>query len=436
MIVRYRAPTVLLAAVLIAGVLPAHAGQNGGALSLDECIAQATASSQSLHSSRFHQYAAQARASSAQAGRWPTFSGIASYDYASEVTTIDIPFGQSWRSIEFGDGNTYRFAVGVDVPLYTGGALGAAAHAERAEAKATTFDVAADSLGIVHDVRTTFYRALSSRSQLDAARIAVRRLERRLEQVNGRIDIGTGSEEERVQATARLRESEQRMLAAELQSVTDELALGTAIGRPGERIAPHGDLDASPLTGAVPTDAAFESRPELAALEARRNESALRARVALGALLPSVVANAQMNYGRPGVDPVRNDWMSWASARVSLAWTLFDRGARHQKLEAARATARAVEAARTDVYRLLEGAFEAAQVRLDYAKRQSEKAAERLEAERRRLELVTGRRNQGMATESELLDAHDDLADAEAAEVAARAAVRLAESDLLYAAGR
>jgi outer membrane protein TolC len=41
-----------------------------------------------------------------------------------------------------------------------------------------------------------------------------------------------------------------------------------------------------------------------------------------------------------------------------------------------------------------------------------------------------------MATETELLDATDDLADAETAEVAARAAVRLAEADLLYTAGR
>ena len=432
----YRTLTLLALVAFAAGAATARGEGGDRALTLDECIAHATASSQALHSSRNRHDAARARANSAQANRWPTLGAAAAYDYASEVTSIDIPLGPTPRTIEFGDGNTYRFSLGVDVPLYTGGALGATARAERAEAGAAAHDVAADSLGVVRDVRAAFFRALGSRSQLDAARVAVRRLERHLEQIRGRIDIGTASEEERVQATARLYGAEQRMLRAELESVTDELALGTAIGRPGDRVAPGGALDASLLSGATPGDGTFESRPELAALGARRDESDLRARAALGALLPSVVASAHMSYGRPGVDPVENEWMSWASARVSLAWTLFDRGARHQRVEAARATARAIDATRSDLHRRLQGAFETARVRLDFAMRQSAKASQRVEAERRRLELVGGRREQGMATETELLDAHDDLADAEASEVAARAAVRLAESDLLYAAGR
>lgn len=429
----------LAAALVAAAAFGARAGENDAGvttLGLDGCLAQAAANSETIRSARFKRAAAEARASSAQASRWPTLGGTAVYDYASEVTKIDIPLGPSPRTIEFGDGNTWRFALGVDVPLYTGGALGATAHAERAEAGAAALDVAADSLGVVRDTRTAFYRALAAHARADVARAAVRRLERHLDTIAKSIDIGAASEEERVQVTASLREAEQRALAAELEQVTAEMALGTAIGRPGERIVPGGDLDASLVSSAALGDEPFESRPELGALEARRRESDHRARAAFGALLPSLVASAQMNYGRPGVDPVQNDWMSWASARVSLAWTFFDRGARHQKAMAARAGARAIDATRADVHRHLEAAFDAATVRLDYARRQSVKAAERLEAERRRLDLVSGRREQGMATETELLDAQDDLAAAEAADVAARASVRLAETDLLYAAGR
>jgi len=433
---RVLTPLAVAVAVVCATAAPPRAQEDAPSLTLEACIAQATASSRALDASRLRRDAADARANSAQASRWPTLGGVAAYDYASEVTSITIPLGPTPRTIEFGDGNTYHFAVGVDVPLYTGGALGATARAERAEAGAASFDVTADSLGVVREVRAAYYRALASRAQRATAGVAVQRLQRHLDLVTGRIDIGAGSEEERVQTTAHLREAEQRMLAAELQEATDQLTLGTAIGRPGARVVPAGDLDASLLSGPAPEEGAVESRPELAALAARRDESDHRARAALGALLPSIVASAQMNYGKPGVDPVQNDWMSWASARVSLAWTLFDAGARHQKVEAARAGARAIDAARADLQRRFQGAFETATVRLEYARRQAEKAAQRLEAERQRLDFVAGRRDQGMATESELLDAHDDLADAENAEVAARAAVRLAEADLLYAAGR
>ncbi len=429
---RRRAMTLVYAAVLIASATAARAQDSTRTLTLDACIAQAATNSQALLASRFQNDAARARAENAQATRWPRIGADASYDYASKVFAIDVPP----TPVNFGDGNTYHVSVGVDVPLYTGGTMGATARAERAEANATALDVAADSLGVVRDVRTAYFRALASRSQLDVARVTVRRLERHLEQIAQQIGVGASSEAERVQTTARLREAEQRMLGVESRSITDEIALGTAVGLSGERIAPGGNLDASLLGGTNVAPEMVDSRPELASLAVRRDESDLRARAAWGALLPSVVAGARWNYGRPGVDPITNDWMSWGSAHVGLAWTLFDRGARHQNVDAARATARAIDATRTDLNQRLRSAFETAKVRLDYAERQSEKAAERLQVGKQWLDLVTGRRDQGMATESELLDAVDDLADAEASDVAARAAVRLAESDLLYAVGR
>lgn len=434
MLAGYRFAAVLVATTVAPEAAVARA--DATELDLDACIAQAAERSDAIRSARFRHRAARARASGAEAQRWPTLGALASYDYASEVTSIDIPLGPSPRTIEFGDGNTWRIALGVDVPLYTGGALGAVARAERSGAGAAALDVATDSLAVIRDVRVAFYRTLSSRAQLDAARVAVRRLERHMETVTAGIDIGTASEEERVQITARLYDAEQRMLAAEMENITAGIALGTAIGRADTRVTPRGDLGASLLGPGGPADGAFESRPELEALDARRRESELRARAAFGDLLPSVVASAYMNHGKPGVDLVDNEWMTWASARVSLAWTLFDRGARRSSVDAAQALARAVDATRAAVHRRLEGAYETATVRLEYAGRLAAKAAERVAVERRRLEFVTGRYDQGMATETELLDAHDDLADAEAAEVAATASVRLAESELLYAAGR
>jgi outer membrane protein len=430
---RHRAMTLVCVAALLAGAAPARAQDSTQTLTLDACIAQAASNSQTLLASRFQNDAARARAENAQAKRWPRIGADASYDYASEILSIGFP---SAPPVSFGDGNTYRVSVGVDVPLYTGGAMGATARAERAEANATALDVVADSLGVVRDVRSAYFHALASRSQLEVARVAVRRLDRHLDRITQQIGVGASSEAERVQTTARLREAEQRMLGAESRSITDEIALGSAIGLSGERIAPGGNLDASLLGGTSLAPDMVDSRPELASLAVRRDESDLRARAAWGALLPSVVAGARWNYGRPGVDPITNDWMSWGTAHVGLAWTLFDRGARHQNVDAARATARAIDATRTDLHQRLQSAFETAKVRLDYAERQSEKATERLQVGKQWLDLVTGRHDQGMATETELLDAVDDLADAEASDVAARVAVRLAESDLLYAVGR
>lgn len=433
---------VALAIGLVAGSGAGAAAQESGAPSdtasvqtvgLDACVREAVSTSQRLDAARQQQTAAAARADGAQARRLPRVSASGTYDYMSEVERFTIPGA---GTITLGDGNTYVFGVGVDVPVFTGGALAATAHAARDEARATNYDVAGDSLSVVREARMAFYRALASRAEHAAAKTAVNRLQRHLARVEDALSIGTASDEARVETVARLRAAEQRMIAAEEQAVADEFALGRIVGRPGERVAPAGDIHTSILGAAPLQGTAYEKRPELTALAVRRRESDLRARAAIGSLLPSLSAGARYNVGRPGVDPIADQWMNWASAHVALSWTLWDWGARMRQVDEARASARAIDARRTDVHRRLQEAFATASSRIDFARRQGEKATQRRAAEARRLELVGARHDAGMASETEYLDAQDDLAEAEAAEVQTVAALRLAEAELLYAAGR
>ncbi|MBD3333909.1 MAG: hypothetical protein GF355_00150, partial [Candidatus Eisenbacteria bacterium] len=374
----------------------------------------------------------------AGARRLPSIGTQARYTFVSEVLELDLdlPLPDAPPSIRFGDEHRYELSLGLQAPLYTGGRLSATARARSAGAMAAAHDVAADSLRVVMQTRAAFYRALGAAAEAQAALVAVGRLQRRLIDIEAEITAGTGVEEARLQVRARLAEAEQRELAAVERLETALLALGELVGRPGERIKPQGELDRSLLQHGALEALSPAQRPELDALTARHRMSEAMARSARAAFYPSLNLGARASYGRPGVDLIANDWMSWGTAEVSLHWTVWDWGARSDEAQQAQAAERATAAQRSAAARRFREVWEAARVRLRSTQRQLDKAEERVALERERMRLVSGRWRQGMASETELLDAHDDLAAAEAAAAAMRARLRLAEVELLFASGR
>jgi outer membrane protein TolC len=443
---------VLVTTLMFARAEPVAAQEPPRGYDLQQCLHMALENSSRLRASRETQNASKAQIDQARARRWPTLSVGAQAAYQSEVNQIDLAAPIS-QSIRFGDYDSYGLVAGVDVPLYTGGTLAASERAQRAAAHASDFDEAADSLLVVRDVRLSFFAALGAQAEVDAADLAVNRLQRHLEQLHGQVRAGAASTEAQLQVESRLRSAEQRLLSAKEERTVRRLQLGRALGQPELPVTPEGKLDQSLLAGgpvpegavgAASQDSAFteppssevSARPELHAVTYRQRATEAQKSAAKGSLLPSIVANLQMHYAKPGVRVVDNEWMDWASAGVQLRWTLFDAGGRSARVREFEATSRALAYQHEELERSLTNQLRVSQARVVAQRKQISKALQRVELERQRLRLVEGRYQQGLGTETELLDAQDDLSDAEVAVAAQRAQLRLAEVKLLYAVAR
>jgi OMF family outer membrane factor len=361
----------------------------------------------------------------------------ADVNYQSEVNQFDLPAPIS-RTIRFGDNESYGLLADLEIPLYTGGRLAAQERAQRDEARASDFDLAADSLRVIQQVRASFYRALGAQAEVDAANLAVQRLRRHLEELTQQVHAGAASTEARLQVEARLRGAEQKLLNAQEQRSVRRLQLGRALGFPERAVVPAGQLAESLLfDGEDPSDTtSVEARPELHALSSRQSANRQASRAAKGSLLPSLNATAQFHYARPGVRVIDNEWMDWTTVGLRLQWTLFDKGGRSARVEQHAAMARALSHRHEELQRELSSALEVSRAQVKAQREQVAKAQQRAELESQRLELVQGRYQQGLGTETEFLDAQDDLSDAEIAVAAQRSRLRLAEVNLLYAVAR
>ncbi|MDD5089130.1 MAG: TolC family protein [bacterium] len=408
------------------------------AWTLDRCVDAAQKNSFMLDSRRALITGAESALRASEAARWPTLGLAGAYTYTSETQKLNLSAalpGIHMPSVEFGDGNVYDAALTARAPLFTGGTLRQRARADAAALRSAEHDFAADSLQLLWDVRRAYYQTLGAQARADAARHAAERIERHVQDISAAMTAGWQSEEARIAATAALRQTESTRIAADAQARAERLRLGNLVGAPAREIFPGGDLDTPLITDEPAGGTAVESRAEMLALQSRIEQSRRLTRAAQGSLLPALSAMAAYHYGKPGVNVVENDWMDYYAVGVNASWTLWDWNARRYQVHQTRAQMNALDAQRGVLERTLVNREQIALVSLHSAQAALEKFADRVDLERTRLALVEGRWRQGVATESELLDAQDDLTQAETDAISATAAVRLAEADLLYASG-
>ncbi|MCB2200477.1 TolC family protein [bacterium] len=425
--------TIVLSVFLVTG----YASEVG--TSLEACIEQAVSSSHSLEASRASVYAASQNQRWSKANRLPTVGLNGKADWVSETMKLDldIPPNPIFTppEIEFGDGTNFDLALAVSAPLYTGGSLNNLERSAAEDAKASRFEFASDSLKLVYQVRAAYFQALAAQEAFDLATQAVESLQRHLVEVNGLIEQGMANREARLLTEARLKEAERGLVNAQAGVRSSRLMLGRLTGHTGQEIIPSGDLEQSLIhddRGSHP----ISQRPDLLALKARGASGGYRADASRGSLFPTVSAQAAMHYGKPGIDMVSNEWMDYATVGVRLSWTLFDWGQRDSRTQQARAMQDAIQHGRSEAEQAWQTRAKTAHVQLDAAARDHELATERVELYRERLSLLTQRYKQGLATESERLDAEDELTMAQRNRVTAQAKIRLAENELLFTLGK
>ena len=418
-----------LAAVSLALCVVTAGAQTPSTLTLEESLTEAAKNSPRLHASAQQAEAARASARDAQASRLPKLDFGAAYNYTSEVAAIE--FGPIRR--QFGDGNMYDFALTARAPLFAGGALVERERAERAAAQASEQDLTSENLRLSYDVRRAYFNALGAEKRLQTAQQAADRLDRHLKELRGAKTAGMASDEMVIQTEARLQQTEVGVLGAEADATAARLMLGNLIGRSGEEVVPAEELEVSLTPEAATSN---ESRSEVAAINARVEQTKHLTRAAQGGFLPTLSAQAAYHYGKPGVDQLKNEWMNYSTVGINLNWTLWDWNSRSAKIAQTRAGMHTLEARKQELVNGINTRLATAEANLKAARASLDKASERLNLEQRRFELVRGRYQIGTTSESEFLDAQDDLTSAELDRSTATVKLRLAEAEWLNAAGK
>ncbi len=406
----------------VCGLVFAALAGTASAQSLNEAIAQAYASNPSLQQQR-----ALLRATDEGYVQAKSVMGPSARLNAS-VNGSDVPAA--------GTRATTSVSIGASQTLFASGRLSAGLNAAEAEVMAGREDLRSAEAQLIQNVISTYTAVRRDMESLRIRQENVSVLRRQLEESKARFEVGEITRTDVAQSEARLAQAQAALSAAEAQLSASRAQYTAVVGE-----APGSLSDVAPLNG-VPAsfdaamDVAEAQNPQL--LAAQFAEAASRARVAQAraGFGPSVELEASYGASAPTSRFKNLDERDSFRTGVSVSVPLYTSGLNSSRLRAAleqnNAAKLAVDARRRTVVQQVSQAFSNLQAQKSARKANEEQVrATRIAADGVRQEAQVGLR-----TTLDVLNAEQELRNAELALVQAVRDEYVASADLLAAMGQ
>lgn len=259
------------------------------------------------------------------ASRLPTIGAEAQGQYQSQVVTLPLQLPNG-LSIPVPPHDTYDAHVGVQQPIYDP-TVGARRGVERAQLAASEAGVQASTFALRQSVNEAYFSALLQQAQSAEQESAITDLQARRKVAASRVAEGAAlpSETEMLDAELLKRRQAVAQLAASRDAslvVLSDLT-GQAITSADALVLPDLSAEVARVRGNIDT---LRARPEYAQF-ARSRDVLAQQRASLGAAdLPRVSAFGRAGYGRPGLNPLAQEFSNYWLAGVQVEWTPWNWG--------------------------------------------------------------------------------------------------------------
>jgi outer membrane protein len=339
----------------------------------------------------------------------------------------------------------FEAALDLGYTVFDFGARRSRINTARAQLLAANFAFNDTHRNVIFQVEQSYYRLLSSMGQEDAARASLSNAQAVQDAAEDRLAHGLATLPDVLEARSATAQAEY-----DLQSVlgAEEIARGdlaTAVGERASLTIKVQPLDQLPIPNSIndtvegAIDRALSQRPDLMQQVAEVRSANARMQEARSAYFPALSLNAgpaaQSLYGLQSPYGWSHTTGLEGALSFSLTWTIFDGGARKNRLLQARANVHEAEA-QTEVKRdQIADEVWAAYSNLNTALRQRQAAIALLEAASQSYDAALQSYNYGVRSLLDVTAAQRTLAQARSADVSARTQVLTSFADVAFRTG-
>jgi outer membrane protein TolC len=345
--------------------------------------------------------------------------------------------------------HSYAARVSVQQPIFTGFRLLNTLKAAQRNAEAAQEEFHRDEADVILEATVTYWNLYRALRVEEFLKQTVDQVSEHLEDVQNFYRQGLATQNDVYKVEVQRAEVYVKLLEAQNNRNLVNMALNNLVGLPLETvIEPTDDPEApawtgesrdmiTPRTAGELTSLAQANRPELKALKLRKEMSEANVAAARAGWLPVVALTAGYDYARPNprIIPPKDRWEGTWDVGLTLQWSLWDWFATAHQTTQAEAAVRKAEA----VLEQMERAVTLQVFQHDATMRQ---AAQRREvAQRAVIQAAESHRmtqekfKQGVATNTDLLDAEIALLQAKLNYTQAQVDYQIASAQLLHAAG-
>jgi outer membrane protein len=432
-------------AVAVILILPLAARAQKRPLSLEEAIAAGLEASPGLHASRMKVESTAAKSREVEAGRLPSLKFGGGYTRLSEVPPFEVTLPISPNPIVVSRNyfNNFSLRLGVQQPLFTGFRLQAGAESARLLEKSAGQDLEKDRAEFIFAVKNAYWGLSRAREFEKVIEENIRQVGEHLKDVRAFFDQGLLTKNEVLRAELELSNTEIMRIDARNAAEVALTSLDSLIGVPLDTdvdLTTSAESQASRLpAGEDPSiETALADRPELKSAEFRIRATELGLKAARAGLYPQVFLSGNYYYLRPNprfmpaLDKLKGTW----DVGISVSFDIWNWGQTKSQTDQAKAQLAQVRDAR----KLLEdqAVLEITQCRLILA-RANEKtrvAGQAVGQAEENLRVTRERFKQGVALNTDVLDADVVLLQARMNRTQAAIDLVLAQARLEKALGR
>jgi outer membrane protein len=369
---------------------------------------------------------------------YPTLAAVAlSTTRRAEIFFVASFFRQTTQFFQLG--------VALNYTVFDFGARSGRIDTARAELLAANFGFNDTHRNVIYQVEEAYYRLLNSMGQEDAARASLSNAKAVQEAAEDRLTHGLATLPDVLEARSATAQAEY-----DLQSVlgAEEIARGdlaTAVGTSATALIHVQPLEQVPTPDSIgdtvdqAINRALEQRPDLLQQVAEIRAANARVKETRAAYYPALTLNATPNlqslYGLQQQFPWTHTSDLGGGLVFNLRWTIFDGGARKNKLAQARANVNAAEAQVNVTHDQIADQVWRAYSNLNTAFRQRQAAVALLEAASQSYAAALESYNYGVRSLLDVTAAQRTLARARSADVLARTQVLTSLAELAFRTG-
>jgi outer membrane protein len=369
---------------------------------------------------------------------YPTLAAAA----LSETGRLEVLFGSRFDGQAIQE---FQVALDLNYTVFDFGARRGRINAARAQLLAANFAFNDTHRNVIYQVEQSYYRLLSSMGQEDAARASLSNAQTVQEAAEDRLAHGLATLPDVLEARSATAQAEydlQSVLGAEAIARGD---LATAVGDRASLTIKVQPLDQLPMPDSISDtvdgaiDRALSQRPDLMQQVAEIRSANARVKEERAGYFPAlsftVSPAEQALYGYQSPYPWTHTTELGGAMSFSLQWTVFDGGARKNRLLQARANVREAEAQAEVQRNQIADEVWTAYSNLNTALRQRQAAIALLEAATQSYDAALQSYNYGLRSLLDVTAAQRTLAQARSADVLARAQVLTSFAGLAFRTG-
>jgi outer membrane protein len=336
-------------AVLLALIRPAGA-QDGPKrrLTLDECVAMGVDASKGLHASGMRVEASAAKAKETKAARLPSLKFGAGYTRLSEVPPFEVslPFLPTKLVVSQNYFNNYALKLGLQQPVFTGFRLESTANMASLNMKAAEQDLARDRNEVVYDIRAAYWNLYKAREFVTVVDETETQIQAHLSDVKNMFDQGLMTRNEVLRVEVQLSSVHLARIDAANAVEMAGIWLNNLLGLPLETEIELATGVADPAAGAGASDppeslvtGAQGDRADVKAMEFRVKASEAGVTVAKSGRYPQVYLSGNYYDLRPNsrLLPAKNKFYSTWDISLNVSADLWNWGTTARQADQAKA---------------------------------------------------------------------------------------------------